>query len=311
MSQPTRKSSRCRFLTSKAKQLETPSTQPIQSKKPVLRSISTIDDNEDTYNNLNFKKRKLQPIADEDLESSEDEEEFTPIFQLAKDLLTNEDDLSDDENIFNSEDDNEYYSAISDYESDNIKVPTKRFINHSKAFQFKKNQDENSRLAKQQQSNFNDNLFDSDSDSDITTPINSNFGTELKSLEENFKKIIDENHKSYKSTVSSPVENSNQVIPNQSLNIDDFVDYTSDVVSSDDDDKNSHQILKPASKLLHYRHNENHNLAFLDTSIFPIRYDPTVKSKKPISPLNKRAILSGMASEMVGTGMTIGEFNIF
>lgn len=265
-----------------------------------------------------------------------DEEERAPKFTIPTDLAEQSDideflAQSDEENIFNSEDDNEYYSAISDYESDSFFKPTKqRFINHYKAFQFRKNQDDEiSRLANVRFLQVNqDDLFESDnSESESTTPIDTNFGFtdtfgELKSLEENFQKIIDENHKTIPESIlavnEASTNNSNQGNENAgSMTIDDFVDYSSEVVSSDEDSDNSQTAsFKPSSRLLHYRHDEKHNLAFIDVSTFPVRYDPaapknSINSKKSVRALNRRAILSGKASEMVGTGMSIGEFNIF
>jgi hypothetical protein len=293
----TRKSNRARVATSKAKQLQE------TLKKPVLRSISTIDENENTYNNVNFKRRRLdQPMQQEQIEevqsslqynSKIDDDEEEDYFQ------------SEEDNMFNSDDD-EYYSALSDYESDS----KSRFLSFKRLHQ---EEDIHRHITLSQSQLLEDNLFDtseSEPDSPIS-PVSSIVHTfsELKSLEENFQKIIDENNKMENTTVAHPVTTSSS--PAQSfqeqLTVEDFLNYNPAPVESEQ----NLQSATPKQKFLQYRHDERHNLAFPDVSTFPVRFDPTnVKSsmKKKVRALNRRAILSGKASEMVGTGLTMGDW---
>ncbi|KAH3670363.1 hypothetical protein WICMUC_004859 [Wickerhamomyces mucosus] len=348
VNQQTRKSTRARSLTAKAKQLQTDS-------KPVLRSISTIDEDENTYNNLNFKKRKISldndhlSLSDDEDEQEnvndnieeEVEEEMKPNFEYNVNIdnddedsesISDEDDeeqilsqlsginkINDDgyefsqsdeddydsENIFNSDEDNDYYSAISDYENE-IKPK----------FSIEKQE---SQIT---QSNFliDNNLFNNNSNSSNS----SSNCFELKSLEENFQKIIKEKNET-QNTSSSSLPQSTESLETQQhsqqqqqneISIEDFVNYTNEL--TDDNHKQSLiSSLNSSFKYLQYRHDERHNLAFPDVSTFPIRYDPlpsfntkkSHKNSKRIRALNRRAILSGKASEMVGVGISnFGEF---
>jgi len=362
------------------------------NKKPILRSITTIDDDESTYNNISFKKRRTSPTMESvpsspkmasynskfdnssyknDIDDDEDiSNEFFENDQHSDldDENENENENDDDENIFNSEDD-EYYSAISDYELDSKPKFTsnnKPSITSNKSNNNHNNNNNNNisiqhrddlhssildHMKLQQSMEFEDALFESDaSDSSSTSssaisPTSSNFNFihnvgELKSLEENFQKIINENNKlqnesstpSMKTPIEVIQEDCTQDVKNQ-IKFDEFVNYTEDLESSEESDLESssssssssgleikskaQQILsskKPS--ILHYRHDEKHNLAFPDVSTFPIRYDPIIMKKRNQSQkgifraLNRRAILSGKASEMVGTGMAADDFGL-
>ncbi|KAH3681778.1 hypothetical protein WICPIJ_007216 [Wickerhamomyces pijperi] len=347
----TRKSTRTRVLTSKAKQYQIDS-------KPVLRSISVIDEDENAYNGLTFKKRRMNPISeqsaeqpqqqqpepkeqqqeeesssavksataaksfqynsnidndDEDNESAASDDEESVLVQMSSvtkfesdgsEISSQSDeDFDDDEDLFNSDEDNEYYSAISDYENDTKpKFNDVTLITRSKfltSVDFFKNKNQ-------------------------SVP-----NCELKSLEENFQKIIDE-HKSSTPVQSTPTTPISTAFPtftsSDSLSIDDFVDYSDHLI--DDSEPSSpcssssaaDASTSKSSRFLQYRHDEKHNLAFPDVSTFPIRFDPTATAGKSngskggfrgkkIRALNRRAILSGKASEMVGTGISnFGEF---
>lgn len=347
MVQQTRKSNRSRTLTTKAKQLE----QIV--KKPILRSISTIDDDESTYNNVNFKKRRTSPspvsketsqfnvseynngIDDDDNNDDENDDHYGDHNDDIKSDLFHH---SDDENIFNSEEEDDYYSAISDYETEprpnfafKNKSSTNNKIINKKAPSNDRDDLHMMAHMKLSQSNldFEDALFDSDSsdssESSVITPTSSHFNFihnvgELKSLEENFQKIINENNKleESKPTMKTPIkiiqEDATQDVKS-AVKLDEFVNYTEDLSSEEEDsDLDSTRTHKKPS-ILHYRHDEKHNLAFPDVSTFPIRYDPIVKKRNQnkngmLRALNRRAILSGKASEMVGTGVAIGDFNL-
>lgn len=347
----TRKSNRTRILTTKAKQLEE------TIKKPILRSISTIDDDESTYNNVSFKKRRTSPVPEqisqfksEDYQKNiDDDEDENDVQSEVHD--DDEDENSDDENIFNSDDD-EYNSAFSDYEMDSrpefVLKNNKPSSTHIKTFS--NNEDLHSSIIDHMKLSqakmmldFEDALFDSDesdssSTSSIITPTSSNFNFDhnvgdLKSLEENFQKIINENNKlqsqetttlssssSYKTPIEILKEDTIQD-SKKTLKFDEFVNYTEDLSSSSDSElesvstseQSSNTIQKKTPSILHYRHDEKHNLAFPDVSTFPIRYDPIIKKRNngnKLRALNRRAILSGKASEMVGTGVAIGDFNL-
>lgn len=339
MVQQTRKSTRSRTLTTKAKQLET------TIKKPILRSITTIDDDESTYNNVSFKKRRTSPSPVE--EQAEEVSYFNSSDynndiddDEVNDVQSDVFDHSDDENIFNSDDD-DYYSAISDYEVDSkpkfitknkpsITLSNNKIIN-KKAPSTDKDELHIIDHMKLSQSNleFEDALFDSDasdsssSSSSVITPTSSHFNFihnvgELKSLEENFQKIINENKKleEQKPTMKTPIEiiqeDATQDIKT-AVKFDEFVNYTEDLSSEESDLDSTHTTQSKKPSILHYRHDEKHNLAFPDVSTFPIRYDPILKKRTPnnkLRALNRRAILSGKASEMVGTGVAIGDFNL-
>jgi hypothetical protein len=273
-------------------------------KKPVLRSISTIDENENTYNNVNFKRRKLDQLMQQ-----EEVQEVQPSLQYNSKIDDDEEEdyfQSEEDNMFNSDDD-EYYSALSDYESDS----KSRFLSFKRPH---REEDIHRHITLSQSQLLEDNLFDaseSEPDSPIT-PVSSIVHTfsELKSLEENFQKIIDENNKMESTTVtpsvttpSSPTTQSFQ----EQLTVEDFLNYNPVPAESE----HNLQSTTPKQKFLQYRHDERHNLAFPDVSTFPVRFDPTsVKSsmKKKVRALNRRAILSGKASEMVGTGLTMGDW---
>ncbi|CDR41142.1 CYFA0S06e02542g1_1 [Cyberlindnera fabianii] len=316
MAVQTRKSTRSRVPTTKAKQNQ----ETIKPSKPVLRSISTIDDNENTYNNVNFKRRRLASPTEN---SVDQKQEFVmpPRYPLAYNTTIddddNEDDLfnsvSDEENIFNSEDD-DYYSAISDYESDS----KSRFIVGKPSL--KKSMDDelhsHMKLSQTHLLSGGDSLFDTDeseSDSPIT-PVTSTLMdsfSELKSLEANFQKIADENQHQTSTPTSPSTATHPEVISN--VTIEDCLNYQDslDEISEEQSEKLTKQ------KFLHYRHDERHNLAFPDVSTFPVRYDPLVHdmtaykkmgATKRVRALKRRAILSGKASEMVVTGVSVGDF---
>lgn len=328
----TRKSGRTRILTSKAKQYQLDS-------KPVLRSISIIDEDENIYNSLSFKKRRMNPVEEQpeaseeeqvqnasvdsfeynsnidndedDNESVASEDEESILNQMSSvtkfeddgsEFSSQSDDDIDTEDMFNSDEDNEYYSAISDYEND-----TKPKFNDATQ----------STVVEVSHSKFlnSNNLFKETS----SIP-----NCELRSLEENFQKIINEHQDRSKSSVPSiPVSSAFPSFTDSApLSIDDFVEYSDDLI---DDSEPSSPITSStlrSSKFLQYRHDEKHNLAFPDVSTFPIRFDPSMAAQsigskgmkmrtggKRIRALNRRAILSGKASEMVGTGISnFGEF---
>lgn len=264
------------------------------AKKPVLRSIATIDENENTYNNMNFKRRKLEVAPEEKYNTAIDddddaEEDLEELFQ------------SDEEKIFNSEDD-EYYSAISDYESDS----KPRFLSFKRPLQ---EIDTDMHLSRSQTELLEDNLFDtseSESDSPVS-PVSSAFlhtFSELKSLEENFQKIIEENKMLQTGTAQLVTPPSCSAAESTLLTVEDFLNY------QPAQETDSIHPSAPKQKFLQYRHDERHNLAFPDVSTFPVRYDPTMVkgNTKKVRALHRRAILSGMASEMVGTGLSVGDW---
>lgn len=169
-------------------------------------------------------------------------------------------------------------------------------------------------------------LFDHDNTTDaseVNSPIHTSFSyndnvNELKSLEENFKRIIDENEKSQQSksttsittcpstsistTLSKPLQQQNQEQQQQQQQLESlpiqtpetslssssssststFADYLSEDISSDESELK--QLSSPSSSkstmLLQYRHDERHNLAFPDVCTFPVRFDPVSSAKQ-------------------------------
>ncbi|CCH42195.1 Midasin [Wickerhamomyces ciferrii] len=331
----TRKSNRFRNLSSKAKQLQEQQQSQV-IKKPILRSITTIDDDESTYNNISFKKRKTSPSPTTNV-SNFDVSDYNNDIDDDDNIENELQENSDDENIFNSENDDDYYSALSDYESDSKPKFQTRKASISLSAKLNNSNNHNDlhdqlRISQNRMMGFEDALFDeeeSESSDSTSTPTSThfNFGSndELKSLEENFQKIINENIRANQQTkqeFKTPIEvindESTQDIKSH-VKFDEFVNYTEDEESdldSSEGESSSEQQQQQQRKqpsILHYRHDEKHNLAFPDVSTFPVRFDPMMKKKntKNVRALNRRAILSGKASEMVGTGITAGDFGLF
>lgn len=307
MAPVTRKSTRARVMTTKAKQFQE------TIKKPVLRSITTIGEDENTYNNVNFKRRKLERQPEDGIES---------VYGYPTGLG------EDGNDVFSSDEDDQYHSALSDYETDLVNATsTTRFLNFDKRPTPK---EDNHACVSHSSLLLNDDLFSdhytSDSDDVLSdssentpiTPVSSVMGSfsDLKTIEENFQKIIEENNK-LNDLESNVTEESSVPVKEQpsqeQLSVEDFLDYNN---LSSEQHGDSNQPLK--QKFLQYRHDERHNLAFPDVSTFPVRFEPSMsrvagplkKKVNSIRALKRRAILSGQASEMVGTGITVGDWTL-
>lgn len=260
-----------------------------QDEKPILRSFNTIDEDENPYNNINFniKKRNYWEIDEHDDDDDEQDDD--------------DNDANDDE-LFNSSDD-EYYSALSD--ADDV---TDLKNNSSKRLKYSSSNKHNESIKAK-----------------IPTEE-----IDLVSIEESFKKIINENKSNinFKTTIEVLPESENILSSKVSattnsttnpttLTFDEYLNYTDDEEdslnssssSSESDSDNSNlNNIKKIKKLLPYRTDEKHNLAFPDISTFPTRFDPSIHQNKVVKRkrtlgLNRRAIQSGQASEMVGTGI--------